>query len=101
MKLRLRSRSRLATAVTVEFPESWIAFQFLWAILAVPKMPQRIFLLLMMPDGYLSRPCRRKEDESAASLHRRSQFDTAVGAKAGVGVRRFECFRTQTWNDSR
>ena len=33
--------SRLATAAMVEFPASRIAFQFLRAMFAVPKIPQR------------------------------------------------------------
>src|SRR6266481_2022386 len=47
MNFRQRSKSRLATAVTVEFPDSCSAFQFLRAMLAVPRMPQRILRSLM------------------------------------------------------
>src|SRR5437899_9708868 len=47
MNLRQRSKSRLATAATVESPDNWIAFQFLRAMLAAPRMPQRILRSLM------------------------------------------------------
>src|SRR5689334_7417866 len=41
MNSRPRSTLRLATALTVELPLAWIAFQFLLAIFAVLKIPQR------------------------------------------------------------
>src|SRR2546422_10070770 len=41
MKSRLRSRSRLATALTKPFLLFQIAFQFFRAISAAPRMPQR------------------------------------------------------------
>jgi hypothetical protein len=45
MNRRLRSISRLATAVTSEFPVSCIAFQFFLAMFAAPKMPHRSFFV--------------------------------------------------------
>src|SRR5262245_30628108 len=41
MNWRARSGSRLATATSAEFPALRIAFQFLRAMRAVPRIPQR------------------------------------------------------------
>src|SRR6185503_15592836 len=50
MNWRLRSTSRLATATTVELPVLRMAFQFLRAICAVLRMPQRSLVFVMVPD---------------------------------------------------
>src|ERR1700694_3711935 len=47
MNRRLRSTSRLATATTVELPVLRMAFQFLRAICAVLRMPQRSLFVVI------------------------------------------------------
>src|SRR5436190_6367602 len=98
MKFRQRCKSRLATAATVEFPDSWMPFQFLRAILAVPRMPQRILRSLM------SRPFDpTSEAEGRAKLCNQDEINSeaAAGDSSGVATRRFERVLSQTWSDSR
>src|SRR5688572_4328080 len=51
MKACARARSRLATATRLAFPASRMACQFLRAMKAAPRMPQRQVGVVMSQDG--------------------------------------------------
>src|SRR5258708_7344935 len=71
MKREARSRSRLATATSLELPALRIAFQFLRAMFAVPRMPQRQMAVIYNPFPGRGEPRTKARGVKAADFRPR------------------------------
>ena len=90
MNSRLRSRSRLATAVTTALPELKMAFQFFRPMPAVLKNPIRSFfinfeLLVLVPPRFISNEDDHEDDAPAASRTRSKITSARCGSRADGG----------------